>query len=99
MKISRTSLALTIRASRKQAKLTLEQVAARTNINLSALSRIELGARDMTVVELVELAEVLKVDIQETLDLAMAFEAAGVTEKKRQRDKLSQELESLVRTR
>lgn len=97
MKLSRTSLGLAVRAARDAAGLNLEQLAERTGITVSTLSRSERGERDITYTEVLALAEAIDVDVESFRTLAETFERGGAAEKSRSRDELEADLVALQR--
>ncbi len=58
MKLSRDSIGSAIRIAREEAKFTLEQVAAKSGITTSTLSRTEQGERDVSFIEVLTLVEI-----------------------------------------
>lgn len=59
----RTTLGAALRSIRKGRNWSLSDMAARTGLSISALSKIELGQRSLTYDKLVQLAEALEVDV------------------------------------
>jgi len=78
---SRTSIGLAVRAARQAARISLTELAKRTDINISALSRVETGLRGLEFVEAIALAKELHVSLDHFKDLANTYEKIGVPEK------------------
>lgn len=54
--------------SRQQAKLTQQQVADRLNKPQSYIAKFERGERRLDIIEFLDLADVLSIDVNETLE-------------------------------
>ena len=72
--LSRAAIGLAIRGAREAAGLSLRRLAAEAGISPALLSRTELGERDVGYVELLSIAETLKIDEQTLRQFALTFE-------------------------
>lgn len=81
MNISRTSIGLAVKAARQAAHLSLSELAQKTEINISSLSRVESGLRALDFSEAIVLAKELRVNLDHFKDLAKTYEENGTVEK------------------
>jgi transcriptional regulator with XRE-family HTH domain len=94
MTISRMSVGLAVRASREAAKLSAADLANMAGMNASTLSRTENGLRALELVEAMEIATAVGLDIPKLLSLAETFERDGAADR---RSQLQRDLNTLER--
>jgi transcriptional regulator with XRE-family HTH domain len=82
MKLSRASVGFAIRAARDAAGLTLRDLAGLTGISHTLLGRTELGERDVGYLELLAIAEAVKLDELTLREYAKTFERDGLPEQR-----------------
>ena len=82
---SRPSYATRLRSLRNTLGLSLDELAARTNLSPSTISRIETGKRTISLDVLLPLATALQVDLDTLLDGAAATRTSSSTPRRADR--------------
>jgi transcriptional regulator with XRE-family HTH domain len=81
MKLSRTAIGLAVRAARKVAQLTADQLAELAGMDRSSLSRTENGLRSLEFNEAVAISAVLGIKVEALRTLAETYQREGVEER------------------
>lgn len=75
---SQDALGLAVKTVRERLNITANELAARTGITPSSLSRTENGVRMLALDEAANVSTILGITVQELMDLAIALEKSGV---------------------
>lgn len=97
MKISRTAVGLALRSARLAANMTAADLASRTALSASSISRTESGKRDLAFLEALAVSKVLGIEVSLLQDLAENFEREGAGKKAFRISELGEDLRQLQR--